>query len=361
MARSGYTLPVFAVAAAKAALLQLQSRQSLPTVELHLLPGITTIDIEQVAILDDESALAITRSDPGDNLDLTRNTPIWVLVRLVAEQPQPLVIEAGEGLGRTLAGEAAVYRYARELFDANLLALIPPHRTAIVRIILPAGRALAERTSNAAFGILEGLALLGTSGIAQPHSAADHLEAFRAELHQRLSHTTRLIFCIGSNGQQVAERLGLSSEAVVQTGNWIGALLVEAGLRGAESVLLLGYHGKLVKLAAGIFNTSSHIADGRLETLASAVVLAGGELATVRSVLACRTADAAHSLLVESGLAAPVFTLVAAKVSEKAGDYVRKYADRSLTVGTVLFDRQGQLIAQDAAGCALSAAYRQEY
>jgi len=25
-------------------------------------------------------ALAITRSDPGDNLDLTRNTPIWTLV-----------------------------------------------------------------------------------------------------------------------------------------------------------------------------------------------------------------------------------------------------------------------------------------
>ncbi len=37
-----------------------------------------TIAIEQVARLNPDAALAITRSDPGDNLDLTRNTPIAV-------------------------------------------------------------------------------------------------------------------------------------------------------------------------------------------------------------------------------------------------------------------------------------------
>ena len=83
MARTGYTLPTFAVAAAKAALLHLQSTslESIATVTLDLIPGEAIIPIQQVARLQPESALAVTLSDPGDNLDLTRNTPIWAWVQ----------------------------------------------------------------------------------------------------------------------------------------------------------------------------------------------------------------------------------------------------------------------------------------
>lgn len=65
MARSGYTLPVFAVAAAKAALSQLQcsSPEPLQTVTVDLLPDEAIIPIQQVARLDSNSALAITISD----------------------------------------------------------------------------------------------------------------------------------------------------------------------------------------------------------------------------------------------------------------------------------------------------------
>jgi cobalt-precorrin-5B (C1)-methyltransferase len=347
MARPGYTLPVFAVASAKAALLYLQHGHSSVTIALDLLPGTAEIPIQQVARLDAESALAITLSDPGDNLDLTRHTPIWTKVTLVDRQTEPLILSAGEGLGKTAAGEAAIYSYARRLFDANLLPLIPEQQTAIVSIILPEGRQLAQRTSNEAFGILEGLSLLGTSGISQPLSAADHLESFRVALQEKVKTHSRLVFCLGSNGMQTAQRLGIPDEAVVQTGNWIGALLVEAGLRGAESVLLLGYQGKLIKLAGGIFNTSSHIADAKLEIISAAVVRAGGDLSAVQAVLHAKTADAAYQALVAIDLAAPVFDALAAQISSKGAAYVQKYADVAIDLGTVLCDRQGQVISQD--------------
>ncbi|MGH7999825.1 MAG: cobalt-precorrin-5B (C(1))-methyltransferase, partial [Brasilonema sp.] len=83
MARTGYTLPVFAVAAAKAALMHLREKiDSQLSVEIDLLSETVEIPISQVAALDSQSALAVTLSDPGDNLDLTKNTPIWALVRL---------------------------------------------------------------------------------------------------------------------------------------------------------------------------------------------------------------------------------------------------------------------------------------
>lgn len=350
MARTGYTLPVFAVAAAKAALLHVQSSQALglpQTVLIDLLPETAEIPIQQIACLDATSALAITLSDPGDNLDLTRNTPIWAWVKLTERQTEPLILEAGVGLGKTATGEPAIYSYAHRLFEANLLPLIPIHASVIVTIILPEGSQLAQRTSNEAFGILEGLSLLGTSGIAQPLSAADHLETFQLALQEKVKKQPHLIFCLGSNGMQVAQRLQLAEAAIVQTGNWIGALLVEAGLRGAESVLLLGYQGKLIKLAGGIFNTSSHLADAKLEIISAAVIRAGGSLQVAQAVLDAKTADAAYKILMVEELEQRTFSQLAEKISQKSAAYVQKYANRSLTVGTILFDRQGQLISQD--------------
>jgi len=358
MARSGYTLPVFAVAAAKAALLHLQGKGDQKSVALDLLPETAEIPISQVAILEAESALAITHSDPGDNLDVTRNTPIWALVKVSerrfscgdatrSSNEQALVLEAGEGLGKTTTGKPAIYSYARRLFDANLLPLIPSDQTVVVSIILPEGRQLAQRTSNEAFGILEGLSLLGTSGISQPLSVADQLDKFQLTLQEKVKVCPNLVFCIGSNGQQVAQRLGLPQAAIAQTGNWIGALLVEAGLYNANSVLLLGYHGKLIKLAGGIFNTSSHLADAKLEIISAAVVSVGGNLQAVRAVLDAQTADNAYKRLIELRLAEPVFAALAEKITQKAQAYVQKYANVDLKVGTVLFDRQGQIISQD--------------
>ncbi len=83
--RSGYTLPVFACAAALAALRCVRGGiQSVDTVSVDLLePAITAeIPIEQAAALKTDTALAVTRSDPGDNLDITRNTPVWAMVEL---------------------------------------------------------------------------------------------------------------------------------------------------------------------------------------------------------------------------------------------------------------------------------------
>ncbi len=372
MARAGYTLPVFAVAAAKAALLHLlaqdgkfgkeeQISSTLPSddkqeikIAIDLAPGDADVVIQQVASLDSTTALGICLSDPGDNLDLTRNTPIWAwisLAELGADAENNLILEAGEGIGRTAAGEPAFYAYARKLFDSNVRPLIPAQHQATVRIILPEGRRLAQRTSNEAFGILEGLALLGTSGISQPHSSTDQLEEYRASLQKVVQITPHLVFCIGHNGQRTAHQLGIGSQHIVQTGNWLGPMLVEAGLRGAKSVMLLGYHGKLVKLAGGIFNTSSHVADGKLPILAAAIAqveeMPADCLAVIRAVLAAPTAAAAHELLMEAGLADSVFGLLARQISDRAQTYIQKYANVRVEVGTVLCDRKGNIIAQD--------------
>lgn len=119
--RSGYTLPVFATASAIAALHHLHNQEIKGTVSLDLIEPsqIVNIPIEQVARISENSALAITRSDPGDNLDLTKNTPIWAIVELTKSDGisgnEQIIIKGGEGIGKQMnnQGKDAIYSYAK--------------------------------------------------------------------------------------------------------------------------------------------------------------------------------------------------------------------------------------------------------
>ena len=346
--KSGYTLPVFAIAAAKAANLTLQ-KELVQSVNLDLLEsGKGEIAIAQSAIIDENTALAIAISEPGDNLDLTAGTPVWAWVQLensTDENPQSrLILEAGEGLGRTATGEPAIYQLAKNLGERNLLPLLPPNIIARIRFILPEGRSLAKRTSNAAFGILEGLSLLGTSAISKPLSVEDKLEEFRKDLQTKAKISHKITFYIGANGYQVAQNLGFPTSQLVQTANWIGAMLVEAALLGITSITLIGYHGKLLKLAGGIFNTSSHLADARIDILVRAAVHENLPLELIQAIERSPTAESVQKLLVEHGCDRVMFQYLTAQITQRATAYVQKYADIQIEIKTILCDRLGRLV-----------------
>lgn len=349
MARAGYTLPVFAAAAAVAALRSLQERQPIATVALDLIapPRRVEIPVEQVAPLDATQALAIVRSDPGDNLDLTRYTPVWAWVQATPEAEALITIRGGEGIGRHAGGDA-IYAYAKRVICENVQAWLTTAVT--ITIILPEGRQLAERTSNAAFGVLEGLSLLGTGGISEPLSAPEQLALYQAELQLKATRFNTLVFCVGENGRDRAIQLGINPEQILKTANWLGPLLVAAGLSGIEQLLLFGYHGKLLKLAGGIFHTHHYLADARLEILVAHAVKAQIPAAHLRPLLECATAEAARDYLQQIGQAAPVYAEITHSIDDRATRYIHTHSAATVTVGTVLFGRDRQLFAQSAQG-----------
>ena len=396
---SGYTLPVFATASAIAALDYLRHAQPLETVTVDLItpPETAEIAIAQVAKIRPGMALAITHSHPGDNLDLTRNTPIWAVVEWgQSDQFEQVQIVGGEGIGKQLnaGGQAAIYNYAQQLLQVNLTGLLAPTEKIKVTIILPEGRKLAERTSNAAFGIVEGLSLLGTTGISQPLSMPEQLEKYRQELQDKASkllaknwdypyqkagrdrealgegergssgnsgrgtennqcpmpHAPMLVFCIGENGLDLARKMGINSELLVKTANWLGPLLVEAGLQKVPAILLLGYHGKLLKLAGGIFHTHHHVADGRLEILTAYCAQVGLATPILQQVLASPTAEAALKYLrqldqTEGGnWVEQVYRAIASGIEQRCQEYIRKHSEQSVRVSVALFDSDRQII-----------------
>lgn len=353
----GYTLPVFACAAAVAALRWVsQNMSSLSTVSINLLEPTEIVDIpiEQVALLKNNTALAITRSNPGNNLDLTRNTPIWAMVELVTvpqtDASEKIVIIGGEGIGHNIhSGEAAIYSYSRRLLQENLQPLLRQNEQINVYIILPEGRQLATRTSNSAFGIVEGLSLLGTMGVSQPLSVPGQLEAYQEELQQKAAQFNSLVFCVGENGLDIARKIGIPPQQTVKTANWLGPMLVAAAIAEVESILLLGYHGKLIKLAGGIFHTHHHLADGRLEILTAHCANIGLPTSVIQAIFACNTAENALELLRnldindENDRVGRVYGAIASKIDQRCQGYIFNHSQKQVQVGSILFDRDRQI------------------
>jgi cobalt-precorrin-5B (C1)-methyltransferase len=370
----GYTVPVWLTAAARAALLTLRGEPWERLQPLWLDPAAAPgapgseprrVPVEAAAPLADGWVLAIARCDPGPGvLDLTRDLALWVLLRWQEGPGDWLTLRAGAGVGVLQAsGEPCLSTYARQLLEVNLRPLLPPGRRLELQVVIPEGRRLAERTSNAAFGVVEGLALIGTQAEVQRSAAPDQLEAALAALRQRAAapeFAGDLVLVIGENGLDLAPRLGLPPELVVKAGNWLGPLLVAAADAGVQRLLLLGYQGKLIKLAGGIFHTHHHLADGRAEVLTALAALAGLGGEALQALHDAPTVEAALAELAQRDRARAdqLRQRIAAAVEQRSQRYLARYGQESMAVGAVLFDRSRQICGQGPVGLDLLTALR---
>ncbi len=366
-AGGGFTLPVWLAAAARAALQKLRAEPVQRPQPLQLAAGATQLEgkkvlvpIEAVAPLEDGWALAMVRCDPGEAvLDLTRGLLLWVQLRWLDGPGEWLELAAGHGVGRLAAsGEACLSSYARDLLAWNLLPLLPPGRRLALRIVIPEGERLAARTSNAAFGVVDGLALIGTQATVQRSAAPEQLEAALAGLRQRAARPDfggDLVLVIGENGLDLAPRLGLPPELLLKAGNWLGPLLVAAAEAGVRRLLLFGYQGKLIKLAGGIFHTHHHLADGRSEVLTALAALeglAGPDLEALHGAATVHQAMAQLSCH-QPALAGRLQGRIAATIEQRSSTYLERHGQLAMVVGAVLFDRDRRICAAGPLGALL--------
>lgn len=366
-AGGGFTLPVWLAAAARAALQKLRAEPVQRPQPLQLAAGATQLEgekvlvpIEAVAPLEDGWALAMVRCDPGEAvLDLTRGLLLWVQLRWLDGPGEWLELAAGHGVGRLAAsGEACLSSYARDLLAWNLLPLLPPGRRLALRIVIPEGERLAARTSNAAFGVVDGLALIGTQATVQRSAAPEQLEAALVELRQRAAGPDfggDLVLVIGENGLDLAPRLGLPPELLLKAGNWLGPLLVAAAEAGVRRLLLFGYQGKLIKLAGGIFHTHHHLADGRSEVLTALAALEGLAGPDLEALHGAATVDQAMAQLSrhQPALAGRLQGRIAATIEQRSSTYLERHGQLAMLVGAVLFDRDRRICAAGPLGALL--------
>lgn len=275
-----------------------------------------------------------------------------------------VVIKGGKGVGVVTrpglavpVGEPAINPGPRTAITEAVRGVLPPGMRVVVEISVPEGERVAGRTFNPKLGIIGGISILGTSGIVEPMSE----EAFKRALEPQLGVARAAGYDIvalvpGRRGERAAvERFGFPPLAVVQMSNFVGFMLGAAARAGFKGIILLGHHGKLVKVAAGVFNTHSQVADARLEVIAAHAAAMGAPSAVVREILASNTAEDTLAVLEQNGLL-EVMHRLAGRVSQRAMEYLKRYepAGADMAVGTVLLSLEGHVLGADEAATSLA-------
>lgn len=360
--RRGYTTGSCAAAAAQAAARVLFGEEEPKTVELTVPKGLTLwIPVHSVQKYEGLAQASVCK-DSGDDPDVTDHIEVVVSI-----QPNPtpgITIQGGQGVGRVTkpglempVGEAAINKTPRRMIREQIELVQQEHPEwegvgLLVTVSIPKGEEIAKKTYNPRLGIERGISVLGTSGIVEPMSEKALTDSIRLELSmlKEAGHKTVLI-TPGNYGKTFLSEGEFSSLApiapyAVKCSNFVGDTLDYCVQMGFDTALLVGHIGKFSKLAAGIMNTHSHYADGRLEVFTAHAALCGASRETLFALMQSVTTDEAIALLDREGIRKAVLDSMLTKIEE----HVRARAGETMQTGVILFSNQYGYLGQTA-GC----------
>ncbi|WP_343529154.1 cobalt-precorrin-5B (C(1))-methyltransferase CbiD [Yokenella regensburgei] len=298
--RKGYTTGSCATAAAKVAALMVLRQHVIRQISIVTPSGVTLCLNVESPHIEGEQAVAAIRKDGGDDVDATHG--MLIFARVTLNSSGAIVLSGGEGVGTVTrkgvglpVGSAAINRTPRQTIEAAVREVIGPARGAEVHIFAPEGEARAQKTYNARLGILGGISIIGTTGIVTPMSEESWKRSLSLELEiKRAAGLERVVLVPGNHGERfVREQLAIDGDIVVTMSNFVGYMIEEAVRLGFQHIVLVGHPGKLIKIAAGVFHTHSHIADARMETLVAHLALQGAPRALLALISECDTTEAA--------------------------------------------------------------------
>lgn len=348
--RCGYTTGSCAAAAAKAAASMLLKQQEYRHVSLITPKGIVLeLDTVNPGFGADYASCGI-RKDSGDDPDVTDGITVFACVEL---RPAGVEIVGGEGVGTVTKdgldqpkGAAAINSVPRRMIAAAVSEVAEECGYGggfRVVISVPNGAEIAKKTYNPRMGIEGGISIIGTSGIVEPMSSAALIDTIRLEQRMRRAEGCRnLLLTLGNYSADFLKReLPFALDRSVKCSNFIGEAIDAALENGFESILIVGHIGKLVKLGAGIMNTHSAQADGRMDVLVTCGVLAGADPEALRGLPECATVDAAIAVLSETGKLPEVLEIL----GKRAQSYLNAKVKESAKIAALMFsEKYGVLV-----------------
>jgi cobalt-precorrin-5B (C1)-methyltransferase len=349
--RTGYTTGACATAATKAALLTLIHGQPQREVEIELPIGEKAVFTLAECTLNDGSATCGVVKDAGDDPDVTHRALIKATVNWM---PEPGIrLEAGEGVGVVTkpglgleVGVPDITRTPQKMIEGVIQEVVGAKlKKQGVRVVfsVPGGEELAKKTELPRLGVSGGIAILGNTGIVRPYSTA----AFKAgigiaiEVAAKAGHR-HLVFTTGGQSEKWAMKLvNLSQEAFIQMGDFVGYALRESGRRGIEKVTIVGFPGKLSKIAMGKMQTHAAGSDVDMGFLADVAVACGATQEVAARLRAATTARHFMELVLQEKIPG-VFDALCKKICEQS----RAYLKHPITVEAIMTDFEGRVIGR---------------
>ena len=313
----GVTTGTVATACSLAALDAILDTPDIACVKVETPKKTLDIIIDECKLISPFKAYAVAHKNPYNDPDVTVDLAIISTVELVDESSQDskIVITGGEGVGlvtkpglQIQVGDYAINPVPRRMIMRNLEERIPEGKAAIVK-----------KTMNPKLGIIGGISILGTTGIARSMSSDAYKNSIVKQLDVAIASDIKdLVFVPGNIGEKLAlKQLNVTKEQIVQTGNYAGFMFEEAEKRGINKFTYFGHMGKLIKVAGGIFNTKHAVADGRREIMVTHAALCGVEKNDLQRLFDSKTTDDMMSILEELNVSVDVSNSIANAIHER--------------------------------------------
>lgn len=254
--KTGFTTGACATAATKAALLSLLYDECPEEVSFALPDG----EIMTIAVDIESKGKASVLKDFSDDPDVTKGCKITSMVSL--RDDDQIIFLQGKGVGKVTlpglgipVGEPAINSTPRKMIADETRSIT--EKGVSVTISVENGEEIAKKTFNPKVGVIDGISIIGTSGIVSPLSNEAFIQSIAREME-----VAKAIGCA-----EIALVSGLKSEKALQKsmdircihyGNFIGESLKAAHKLGFSKVVLAIMIGKAVKLAEGHLDTHSH-------------------------------------------------------------------------------------------------------
>ncbi|RCL00836.1 MAG: cobalt-precorrin-5B (C1)-methyltransferase [Candidatus Tokpelaia sp. JSC188] len=350
--RSGWTTGACATAATKAALSALVTGEFQNPVGIVLPKGdMPQFQLEITSFGKDQATAGIIK-DAGDDPDVTHGAMIMATV-CFTQPGAGIVFQAGKGVGIITRaglpippGEAAINPIPRKLMRGVIQEICNRYHLPadlMVTITVPNGEKIAQKTWNPRLGILEGISILGTTGIVHPFSCSAWIHSIYHSINvARKAQQSHVIGATGSTSEDAAQALyHLPDCALLNMGDFVGAVLKYLRSHPIKKLTLAGGFAKFTKLAQGaldLHSSRSQISKGFLWCIAESM---GMKQNFKNQILNANTAKEIFEIAIKNNI--NLADSIAYKARNKALETLRGTAT---IVEVIVIDQEGSILAR---------------
>ena len=361
--RCGYTTGTCACAAAKAAAYMLLSGREVKEIKVITPMGVSlTLPVIDIDIKKDKVICAI-KKDSGDDPDVTDGIMIYAQVAYAKDDimstinTDRVIVDGGIGVGRVTreglkcaVGEAAINPVPLKMIKEAVAEAAESYSyegSLKVIISAPKGVDIAKKTFNPNLGITGGISILGTTGIVEPMSEQALIDTIKTEINMHKAQGEKVFLVApGNYGQDfLLNTLNIELKRSIKCSNYIGDTIDMVCDSGAKAMLLVGHIGKLVKLGAGIMNTHSKVADGRMEVMSACAIRAGADADTAGKILDCITTEAALEILKKSDILEKTMYQLMLRIE----DVLQRRSGGKIVIGAIVFSNEYGILGKTPA------------
>jgi len=350
--KTGYTTGSSATAASKAALLSIINQKKIDNVSI-LLPkrSFLQISIHSCEFELDKAKCSVIKNG-GDDPDVTHGAEIIVELS-ITEKINEIEIDGGEGVGIVTKpglgleiNKPAINPVPKKMITENLKEVgkdILLKNGIRVMISVPKGKELGPKTDNPRVGIINGISILGTSGIVFPFSTASYAASIRQNLDVAIAMgNDTVVLTTGGRSEDFAKKIvDLPEHCFVQMGDFSGYTIQQCGRKDIKKAYVVGFIGKLAKMAAGVKQT--HVKGSKVDMgfLAELAKSCNAQENVIHDIRKANTARHVSEIIQKNNIHG-FFDLICSETYK----HMKKHSEEKVSIDVILFDFEGKILAR---------------